>query len=153
MIFGKKDVDLDFVQSAECSLSADMKDWVQGWLTVGVKASVGGLTGGSADLSIVLTPASCSSLEAFIGGSVFAGLDLDVQVGLHTSAVGGVAGSLDAGIHASLSSWAALSSCPLDAGLKASLGLWLNSTLGAGVQAAGSASAYGYSSVAGQIAA
>ncbi|PVH67516.1 hypothetical protein DL98DRAFT_294717 [Cadophora sp. DSE1049] len=141
-----------WLKSAECSLSADMKSWVQGWLAVGAKAEVGASIGSSADSSIVLTAESQSSLKGFIGGSVFAGLDIELQAGLRVCEAGGVAGSVGASIQASLLSWVSGPHCPLDAGLKASLGLWLQGTLGAGVQAAESSSAYGYSTVGGKIA-
>lgn len=129
-----------------------MKGWVRGWLTTGGKAQTGGSISSSADFSIVFTAESQSSLKDFIGGSAFGGLDIEVQAGLHACAAGGVAGSMDASIHASLSSWVAGPHCPLEADLKASVEFWLQGTLGAGVQAAGSGSAYEYSSLGGQIA-
>jgi hypothetical protein len=133
-----------------------LKASIGGWLTAGGNATVGGSGSGSigagADLTVVLASGSISGLSAFIGGSAFGSLDVGVQAGLHACAAGGVAGSLSASIHASLSSWISGTSCPLDDDLKASLGLWLEGTLGAGVEAAGSVSAYGYSTVGATIA-
>jgi hypothetical protein len=116
-----------------------MKGLVKGWLTAGGKGSAGGKVGGPPDFSVVLTSGSLSSLHSFIGGSAFGGLDVSVQAGLHACAAGGVAGSLDLSIHASLSSWISSLHCPLDAGLKAAIGLWLQGSVGTGVQAAGTA--------------
>jgi hypothetical protein len=122
-----------------------MKAAVQGWLSMGAKGSISGSTGGStggavgnsAGFTLVLTPAMTANLQVFIGGSAFMGLDMSIQTALHSCAAGGVAGSMDLSIQASMAAWLVSPSCSLDAGLKAAMGFWLHGTMGAGVQAAG----------------
>lgn len=156
------------MQSSECGLDAGLKASIEGWLTEGGSAStsligsakVSGSSGGAlssvnggADFTVVMTASEISSLEAFIGGSLFGGLSAELQGGLRACAAGGVSGSLSASMHAGLTAWIAESSCPLSAGLKASMGFWLNGSLGAGVEAVGSLTAFPYATASAAISA
>ncbi|CZR70223.1 uncharacterized protein PAC_20124 [Phialocephala subalpina] len=138
-----------WLSGSSCPLSEGLKGSVQGWLLGG--ASIGGSISGSAGGNVIFGGSAMGSLTAYMSGSAFAGLSMDIQGVLHACAAGGVSGSLSGAMKSSFSAWLSSSSCTFDAGLKASMQAWLSGTVSVSTQAGTSADAYEYISISGSI--